>query len=114
MTGESYSGKYIPRYSLEIIENGTFNLKASIIGNPLTAPLTQRTHTYIIPEALNTLDDNNMPQMVALHKNCQESLFTDPASSADICLDIVHYIEDVTGDVFPYDQRIFNPEYQPL
>ena len=46
MTGEGYAGKYIPRYSWEILDAnnhlGTdkYNLKASLIGNPYTAPLT--------------------------------------------------------------------------
>ena len=68
MTGESYAGKYIPRYSSAILDaNATagvdppkYNLKASLIGDPYTAPLTQRTHMYIVPEALNILDDSNM------------------------------------------------------
>ena len=61
MTGESYAGKYIPRFSWALHEAGGFNLKASLVGDPYTAPLTQRTHTYIVPEALNIIDDSNMP-----------------------------------------------------
>ena len=49
MTGESYAGKYIPRFSWAMHEDGSFNLKGSLIGDPYTAPLTQRTHTYILP-----------------------------------------------------------------
>ena len=70
LTGESYAGKYIPRFAWEVVQDGTFKLKASLIGDPYTAPLTQRTHTYIVPEALNILDDSNMPQIAALQKNC--------------------------------------------
>lgn len=70
MTGESYAGKYIPRFSWALHEDGGFNLKASLIGDPYTAPLTQRVHTYILPEALNIIDDSNMPQISALQKNC--------------------------------------------
>ena len=42
MTGESYAGKYIPRFSWELfnIDNNKFNLKASLVGDPYTAPLT--------------------------------------------------------------------------
>ena len=40
MTGESYAGKYIPRFSWALHENGNFNLRASLIGDPYTAPLT--------------------------------------------------------------------------
>ena len=34
MTGESYAGKYIPRFSWALHEDGGFNLKASLIGDP--------------------------------------------------------------------------------
>lgn len=40
VTGESYAGKYIPRFSWALYEDGRFNLKASLIGDPYTAPLT--------------------------------------------------------------------------
>ena len=40
MTGESYAGKYIPRFSWALHETGGFNLRASLIGDPYTAPLT--------------------------------------------------------------------------
>ena len=45
LTGESYSGKYIPAYSKRILEEnqrlGTnkYNLKASLIGDPYVAPV---------------------------------------------------------------------------
>ena len=40
MTGESYAGHYIPAFSLELLKDDSFNLKASLIGDPDTAPLT--------------------------------------------------------------------------
>ena len=40
MTGESYAGKYIPRFSWELVDSLNFNLRASLIGDPYTAPLT--------------------------------------------------------------------------
>ena len=62
MSGESYAGKYIPLYSWALLQNGNpFHLKASLMGDPYTAPLTQRTNMHIVPEALNILDDSNMP-----------------------------------------------------
>ena len=77
MTGESYAGKYIPRFSYALLNEAgdvTFDLKASLIGDPYTAPLTQRTSTYLVPQALNILDESNMPQIATLQKNCQEIL----------------------------------------
>ena len=55
MTGESYAGKYIPRFSWEILQTNKslgenrYNLLASLVGDPYTAPLTQRTHMYLVP-----------------------------------------------------------------
>lgn len=66
LTGESYGGKYLPRYSYALLKAnealGTtmFNLKATLVGDPYTAPLTQRTHMHLVPDALNVIDDSNM------------------------------------------------------
>lgn len=69
---------------------------------------------YIVPEALNILDDSNMPQIAALRKNCQESRVGDPDTSYQICCKIMNYIEDVSGGVFAYDQRIFGYDWDPV
>ena len=92
MTGESYAGKYIPRFSWALHEAGGFNLKASLIGDPYTAPLSQRTHTYLVPEALNIIDDSNMPQIAALQKSCQETIAVDLEAAADACKAILNYV----------------------
>ena len=45
LTGESYSGKYIPAFANKILEtnaaagNNRYNLKASLIGDPYAAPM---------------------------------------------------------------------------
>jgi carboxypeptidase C (cathepsin A) len=76
MTGESYGGKYLPAFSKKLLEanaeRGTsaFNLMATLIGDPYTAPLTQRTNIYKVPEALFTLDDMNLSQVSALNRHC--------------------------------------------
>ena len=76
LTGESYAGKYIPEYSWYILETNNhlgkdrYNLSASLIGDPYTAPLTQRTHMYMVPQALNILDDSNMDQIATLNRRC--------------------------------------------
>merc|ERR1719253_632096 len=123
MCGESYAGKYIPRFSYEILDTNAkasapttppkFNLQASLVGDPYTAPLTQRTNMYRVPEALNILDDSNMGQIATLNRRCQESLATDLEGAADICSNIMGYIEDISGGVFPYDMRIFGYDWDP-
>ena len=70
LTGESYAGKYLPRYAYALLEAGNFNLKAALVGDPFTAPMLQRTRMHIVPEALNILDDSNMPQIAAMYKRC--------------------------------------------
>ena len=123
MTGESYAGKYIPYMSwlLHETESNKYNLKASLIGDPYTAPITQRTHMHIVPEALNILDDSNMPQIAALRKRCQElelnedgTTLKDPAQASKNCSDIMDYIVAVSGDVFPYDNRIFSVDWDKV
>ena len=67
---------------------------------------------YIVPEALNILDDSNMPQIAALRKNCQESLKTNiDGASSGICAGIMDYIVSISGNVYPYDQRIFAEDW---
>lgn len=92
MTGESYAGKFIPRYSWALHENASFNLQASLIGDPYVAPLTQRTHMHLVPEAINILDGSNMPQIAAMRKSCQEELAIDIAKSSGVCHAIMDYI----------------------
>jgi len=62
LTGESYAGHYIPYFSRAMVKDdtSTFNLKASLMGDPYTDGLSQKTEMYHIPEALNLLDDSNM------------------------------------------------------
>ena len=119
MTGESYAGKYIPRFSVEILNTNEslgearYNLLASLVGDPYTAPLTQRTHMYLVPQALNILDDSNMGQIATLNRRCQEILSSDMAAADETCGDIMGYIETVSGGVFPYDNRIFGYDWDP-
>ena len=52
-----------------------------------------------------------MPQITALQKNCQEKLAIDFAASADECSKIIDYVTQISGNVFPYDNRIFAPDW---
>ena len=69
---------------------------------------------HLVPEALNILDDSNMPQIAALRKSCQEMLAVDFDQADDTCAAIMDYITNVTGDVFAYDQRIFGVDWDPI
>ena len=40
MTGESYAGHFIPAFSYALEQEGTFRLKASLLGNPFVAGMT--------------------------------------------------------------------------
>ena len=120
MTGESYAGKYIPVYSYEMLDTNVrigskkYNLKASLIGDPYIAPLTQRSHMYVVPQALNIIDNSNMDQVAALIKNCQEQILTGDYVNAEISCDgIMDYIYNISGGAYPYDNRIFNYDWDP-
>jgi len=120
LSGESYAGKYLPRYSYALLKANEklgekrFNLKATLMGDPYTAPMTQRTHMYRVPEALNVLDDSNMPQIATLRHRCQETVAKDIGAAKDVCSGIMDYIESVSGNVFPYDNRIFGYDWDPI
>jgi carboxypeptidase C (cathepsin A) len=77
MTGESYGGKYLPVFSNALLDsdanstyNVTFNVQGTLVGDPYTAPLTQRTSVYEVPYALNIIDETNLPQVSALIRRC--------------------------------------------
>ena len=85
MTGESYSGKYLPVFSYAMLEENAnlnktaegvpqYNLKATLIGDGYPAPYQQRLSMYKVPQALNILDQNDMPQVAALERLCGDSL----------------------------------------
>jgi carboxypeptidase C (cathepsin A) len=46
LTGESYGGKYLPRYSYALLKanealgSSRYNLKATLVGDPYTSPMT--------------------------------------------------------------------------
>ena len=89
-------------------------MRATLIGDPYTAPLTQRTNMHKVPEALNILDDSNMPQISQLRHNCQEMIAKDITKSKETCSSIMDYIASVSGSVFAYDSRIFGYDWDPI
>ena len=120
LTGESYSGKYIPAFSKRILEENQklqqtrYNLKASLIGDPYVAPVAQKISMYKVPESLNVLDESNMSQIATMHRRCEEMVNTDIDIAYATCSDIMdEYISKVSGGVFPYDNRIFGYDWDP-
>lgn len=121
-TGESYGGKYLPAYSYAMLMHninnpGFFGLKGTLCGDPYTAPVTQRLSMAIVPEALNVIDESNMPQVAAIQRRCLINLtnrsMTD-AEKGDICASLINYIMDVSGDVFGYNTQIFAQDWDPI
>ena len=68
---------------------------------------------HVVSEALNIIDESNMPQITALQKNCIESVYADFSNAYDVCSKIVDYLTDVSGGVYVYDQRIFAVDFSP-
>ena len=91
MTGESYAGKYIPYFSNALIDKNEelktnrYDLLASLMGDPYTAPVTQRTHMYVLPQALNIIDDSNIGQIATLNRRCEEQLSKNISAAAETC-----------------------------
>ena len=64
-----------------------------------------------VPEALNILDESNMPQIAALRKNCFEEISSSYSTTYSTCCNIMTYIEEISGGVFAYDNRIFGVDW---
>ena len=93
--GESYAGHYIPAFSNALLDDDELKsgFTASLVGNPFVTAIDQKRMMYIVPEALNIIDDSNMPQIAALRKTCTEGLVGDYSNSYNSCSNIMTYIE---------------------
>jgi hypothetical protein len=69
---------------------------------------------HLVPEQLNILDDSNMAQIATMERRCQEILAVDMPAAGDTCSAIMGYITGVSGDVFPYDNRIFASDWDAV
>jgi hypothetical protein len=47
---------------------------------------------HIIGEGLDILDDNNMKQIAALERRCDEMMAKNLITASDTCSDTLHYI----------------------
>ena len=61
LTGESFAGKFLPLYANMLMDLGhnKYRLKAMLMGDPYTSPVTQRTNMPVLPFALDIIDDSN-------------------------------------------------------
>jgi hypothetical protein len=69
---------------------------------------------HLVPEQLNIIDDSNMAQVATMERRCQEILAVDMPKAGDTCSAIMGYIIGVSGDVFPYDNRIFTSDWDAI
>ena len=67
LAGESYAGKFVPLYIYYMLEANVhskvgeyWHITGAFMGDPYIAPLSQRSHMYIVPEALDIIDESNM------------------------------------------------------
>jgi len=120
LTGESYAGKYLPLYTHDIIEynkkvNATekLNIRGTLIGDPYSSPVLQRTQIHRVPEALGILDDMNLDQVALLEQKCLEEQAINLTATADKCGAIMDYVETISDNVLPYNSRIFDYDFDP-
>lgn len=75
---------------------------------------------HILPRALGLLDQTHMNQISALEQKCEfyqinRRNYTEILPKGDeVCANIMDYIQTVSGDVFPYDSRIFDYDFNPI
>lgn len=63
---------------------------------------------HLIGEGLATLDHNNLRQVSLLNDRCKAEQLSDPVKAVRTCVDILRYLELVTGGQHGYDARIFD------
>jgi carboxypeptidase C (cathepsin A) len=120
MTGESYAGKYIPLLSYTVLTNNKQSpvfevpLKTSLIIDPFTVPVLQRTSMHLVGQALNILDSGNLDQIATLEQHCLAAPNGNLSAGVDTCNAIMDYIEIVSGNVMPYNSRIFEYDFDPI
>eukprot|EP00512_Aurantiochytrium_limacinum_P012053 CAMPEP_0171570154 /NCGR_PEP_ID=MMETSP0961-20121227/2775_1 /TAXON_ID=87120 /ORGANISM="Aurantiochytrium limacinum, Strain ATCCMYA-1381" /LENGTH=662 /DNA_ID=CAMNT_0012124589 /DNA_START=247 /DNA_END=2235 /DNA_ORIENTATION=+ len=113
LTGESYGGKYLPVFTQALHKAG-ISVKATLIGNPLVAPLRQRNRMHVLPNALGLLDSAHLSQIASLERRCEEAIGNHQVMSEDACKNITAYIELVSANVHVYDARQFDYDFKPL
>ena len=118
LTGESYAGKYLPLYTHDIIESNKvlkdkINIRGTLIGDPYSSPVLQRTQIHRVPEALGILDDMNLDQIALLEQKCLEQQAINLTKTADVCGAIMDYVETISDNVLAYNSRIFDYDFNP-
>ncbi len=76
--------------------------------------MIQRTSTHKVAEALGIIEYNNLEQIAALRKNCEEIIGQDWFKASDTCGMTMDYIDELAGGLFTYDARIFDSDWKPI
>lgn len=114
ISGESYAGKYIPLFAKYVVDQKPTTLTGVLIGNPYASPLIQRTSTHKVAQSLGIIDTYNMDQIATLRRQCEEAVSTNFSTAGDACVSTMDYVDEVGGDVFSYDARIFGYDWTPV
>ena len=116
MTGASYAGKYIPKFTVDLLKKNDqlpstyFNIKSIQMGDPYTAPYSQRLLSSKLPSSLNLYDLSNLPQVAALDRSCAEDI-GNLSTNAATCEMLMIYFSVTTGGVYTYDVRKFGYDW---
>lgn len=116
--GENYAGKFIPDIADKIlsenekIEKGEssfthkVNFKKIVIGNGLFDPKYQRSSAKDLAKGINLISEfEDETQYDFLSQKCEFSLANYKPESYKACNRILHYLLDISGDVYKYDVR---------
>lgn len=105
-------GKFVDDYVVN--SDIKINVKGLIVGNPLISPPLQRIRTHDVAQSLGVVDEHNLEQINTLHKNCEEALGNSWDKSNTVCEQTMDYIQDIGGNLFSFDGRIFVEDYTPI
>lgn len=101
LTGESYAGKYLPLFTSDILSWNKdmqyypelqIPIKGTLIIDPYTSPVIQRTNMHIVPRALGILDQTNMNQISSLEQTCEWYQYNQNYKGEEPCAKIMDYI----------------------
>ena len=63
---------------------------------------------------LNILSQEQLDQVSIMYQRCESMVTSNITMAADTCDEIINYFKLVSGNVFSYDARIFDYDYDPF